>query len=159
MHTFLLKPGVWRAEGWYTDAAGQSLPVDGETRISHSTETWIIDGWMRLPGDPPLELRNRYEVVPLPAGGDHTSWSSLNPALGALNGSFVLAGDSILSTYRSTDGQYVGIEYLLQINERMYQNRGALLAGAQRISTWLITLKRIEKSESRRPAAGRGGAR
>ena len=46
---------------------------------------------------------NRYEIEPLTPGARSTHWNSINPAIGALRGRFVLSGDAILSNYAQPD--------------------------------------------------------
>ena len=98
-HSFLFREGTWRAAGEYRDGAGTVTAVDGETRIRHQPGKWLSEGVMRVKSSPPKEQHNRYEILPFSPGSNATHWSAENPALGSLNGRFVIAGDAILSFY------------------------------------------------------------
>jgi hypothetical protein len=95
---------------------------------------------LRLRGDPTRVTHNRYEIEPFAEGGRSTHWVSTNPAIGALRGRFVLAGDSILSFYSSPTGRYRAFECLMRENERAYSARGSLLDEDKVISTWALEL-------------------
>ena len=140
-HTFLFREARWRAAGEYRDAAGAATPVDGETRIRHEPARWISEGLMRVRRSPPLEQRILYDIAPFSPGAVATHWSADNPQLGALNGRFVLAGDTILSFYASATGRYRGFESLQQRDPKRYAVRGAMLEQDKLISTWTLELE------------------
>ena len=98
---------------------------------------------LRLRGDPTRVTYNRYEIEPFSPGARSTHWSSLNPAIGALRGRFVLAGDAILSFYSSPTGRYRGFECLKKEDEKHYSARGALLDEDKLISSWAIELSLV----------------
>jgi hypothetical protein len=89
---------------------------------------------LRLRGERPALQHSRYEIEPFSDGARSTHWTSNNPALGALRGRFVLAGDAILSW------RYRGFECLLQRDERRYSARGTLLEEDKVMSTWALEL-------------------
>lgn len=95
---------------------------------------------LRLRGERPALQHSRYEIEPFSDGARSTHWTSNNPALGALRGRFVLAGDAILSFYASPTGRYRGFECLLQRDERRYSARGTLLEEDKVMSTWALEL-------------------
>lgn len=140
-HTFLFREGTWRAAGEYRDGAGAATKVEGELRVRHETGRWVGESLMRVQSNPPQEHRNRTEVVPFSAGAQATHWSGENPAIGSLNGRFVLAGDAILSFYASATQRYRGFECLQQKDARHYQVHGAMLDQDKVISTWVLELK------------------
>ena len=143
MHTFLFQEGTWRAEGEYRDASGIAAPVSGETTIRHAEKRWLFEGVLRVKGDRPALHHNRYEIEPFSPGARSTHWSSTNPAIGALRGRFVLAGDAILSFYASPTGRYRGFESLAMISDSRYAARGALLEEDKVVSTWALELTRV----------------
>jgi hypothetical protein len=98
---------------------------------------------LRLRGNRPALQHNRYEIEPFSPGARSTHWTSNNPALGALRGRFVLAGDAILSFYASPTGRYRGFECLLQRDERRYSVRGTLLEEDKVISSWALELTSV----------------
>jgi hypothetical protein len=97
---------------------------------------------MRIRTDPPVEIRNVYVIDPFEGNRELSRWTSQNPALGVLLGRFVLVGDSILSVYRSEAGEWAGMEYLKQDGEPLYRNRGALMRGDAKVSSWVVRLER-----------------
>ena len=139
-HTFLFEEGLWAARGQYLDAAGFIMPCDGEARVSHQPELWINEGYMRLLLSEPVVYENRYEIAPFPEDGDMTEWTSHNPSLDVLRGRFVIVGDSIISPWRSENGEYWGTEFLIQTGEYTYQSRGFACHGDQKLSSWAVEL-------------------
>jgi hypothetical protein len=140
-HTFLFREGIWRAAGEYRDGAGTVTAVDGETRVRHEPGKWLSEGVMRVKSSPPKEQHNRTEILPFSPGSNATHWSAENPAIGSLNGRFVIAGDAILSFYSSATGRYRGYECMQQKDARHYMVRGAMLEQDKVISTWVLELK------------------
>ncbi len=152
-HTYILSEGEWESRGQFFDAAGIGLPAEGRTRIVHEARTWKLTGYMRIISEPPVEFRNDYSITPFPEGGDTTVWSSVNPALGRMNGRFTLVEDSILSLYNTDDGAYRGVEYLFMIGEGRYINRGVLYHNGGKVSSWAVELRRVMEGRdaARRP--------
>jgi hypothetical protein len=140
-HTFLFREGDWRAAGEYRDGAGTVTAVDGETRVRHAPASWLSESVMRVKSNPPQEHRNRTEIVPFSAGAQSTHWSGENPAIGSLNGRFVVAGEAILSFYASATGRYRGFECLQQKDAKHYAVRGAMLDQDKVVSTWVLELQ------------------
>ncbi len=140
-HSFLFREGAWRAAGEYRDGGGTATAVEGELRVRHETGRWVSESVMRVKSNPPQEHRNRTEVVPFSAGAQSTHWSGENPAIGSLNGRFVLAGDAILSFYASATQRYRGFECMQQEDAKHYSVHGAMLDQDKVISTWVLELK------------------
>lgn len=141
-HTFFVQPGSWTASGRFLDEKEVEISIIGSAEIVHHEDTWVNRSTMRLLADPPVALANHYEIQPLGAGSSTTTWSSLNPSLGRVLGSFSLVGDSILSTYRSEDGAYSGAECFLQQDADTYRVWGVLFKGGTKLSSWEAVLQR-----------------
>lgn len=141
-HTFLLRPGLWRAEGEFFDGLGNLTGVEGSAEVRHYPDKWIYEGVLRTLTATPQETRTLYEIHPFAAGALATHWLSNSPALGTLRGRFLIVGDAILAAYESATGRYRGQDTLLQRDERRYSARGALFAGARLISAWSVELLR-----------------
>jgi len=139
-HTFLLREGVWRAEGEYFDALGKRTAVEGEAEVRHYPDKWISASVMRTRAPVPVESRSAYEIVPFARGNLATPWSSQSPTLGGLNGRFLLLGDAILSTWESATGKFRGTETLLLRDPAHYSARGALFDGGKLMSAWIVEL-------------------
>lgn len=143
-HTFLFEEGVWRAEGTYIDGSNTPLRAEGTITITHTPERWINEGALKLLLESPVEFQNRYEIVPFEEGSDHTTWQSFNPVIGELKGRIVIVDDSLISVYKSEDGQYSGSEYLLRVSETVYSNRGFAFKDTEKISSWAVQLTRVK---------------
>jgi hypothetical protein len=98
---------------------------------------------LRLRGDPARVHHNRYEIEPFSPGARSTHWTSINPAVGALRGRFVLSGDAILSFYASPTGRYRGFECIQQRDARRYSVRGTLLDEDKVMSNWAMELTSV----------------
>jgi hypothetical protein len=143
-HTYLFEEGLWLASGNYYDENQRCIEITGETRIQHREESWILDGHMELKLDRPITFSNRYTIEPVREGQDYTTWSSVNPALGTILGSFMIVGDTILSSYKSKNGQYSGTESLVFASTAIYRNRGFAFHKNNKLSSWEVDLIRKE---------------
>jgi hypothetical protein len=140
-HSFLLEPGRWTATGRFSGAGG-SHPARGETSVLRDGALWRIEGMMDVLADPPVRIENRYEIRPGSAP-DRLDWTSENPALGRLAGTFLLLDDAILSGFRSADGTWRGEERLERRSAGRYAADGRLLAGEDVVSEWQVDLVRV----------------
>jgi hypothetical protein len=140
-HTFLLRPGLWRAEGEFVDALGVRTGVEGTAELRHYPEKWIYEGTLRTLSAPPQETRTVYQIHPLAPGTIATPWSSSSATFGTLHGRFLFLADAILSTYASATGRYRGQDTLLRREARHYSARGALFDGAKLLSAWSFELR------------------
>jgi hypothetical protein len=139
---FLFEENIWIAKGVYMDDQGRYHPVEGETKITHTDGLWINDSFMTLQGDKAVAYKTRYEIVPMERGRELTSWVSENPALGKMLGKFIIVDDSIISIFTSEDGSLQGTECLRLIDDDLYSNRGCLLRGDKKISSWAVELRK-----------------
>jgi hypothetical protein len=140
-HTFLLKEGLWRAEGFFFDGIGTRIAVAGEAHIRHYPDRWVYEGALRTATSQPVEHRTTYEIVPVPPGNFATTWTSKSASLGTLHGRFVLLADAILSSYESATGRYRGQDTILRRDDRYYSARGMLLDGGKILSAWSMELR------------------
>jgi len=141
-HTYLFEEATWDAEGIFTDADGNQLPIEGAATVSHNPDNWMLSGKLLIQSEPPLEVENHYAINPFRGGSLETSWTAHNPALGQLRGRFVIVEDTLISTFASPDGTLHGTEILVQVDDDSYENRGMLFQGDQLVSTWAISLSR-----------------
>lgn len=145
-HTFLLEPGNWLSSGMLWNENEEKVPIAGHANIEHHEKKWFNHSVMKLLSDPPVELKSEYEIVPIPGNKLSTTWTSVNPALGKMEGSFVVIRDSILSTYRSESGEYSGSEYFLKEDETTYQVKGVLFKNTVKVSSWDLILTKNEST-------------
>ena len=138
-HTYLLRPGTWRAEGTYYDETGRAFPLTGRSKLVRSEEQWRLEGELETAAPQPLRVTNRYGIreTDLPCT---LAWQSVNPALGVLEGTFELVGTSILSRYASADQAYSGWEILTLQEDGHYYNAGVAMAHGRRMSAWTAIL-------------------
>lgn len=139
-HTFLFQEGVWLAGGNYYDSDNNVIPVEAKTTITHQANLWLNEGTMKLLSDNPVELENRYEIIPFTK--DLTTWKSFNPALGILRGRFMVVEDTIISIYTSENNEYTGCECVVKVTGDIYQSKGFLCKGNEKISSWAVEMKR-----------------
>ncbi|PLY06945.1 MAG: hypothetical protein C0624_03930 [Desulfuromonas sp.] len=141
-HSYLFEEATWDAEGIFTDAAGNQVPIEGAATINHSADAWTLISTMLLQSEPPLEVENRYIIMPFQDERIETSWTSNHPELGRLEGRFTVIEDTLVSTFASPDGTLYGSEILVQVDADCYENRGLLYQDRQLVSTWAISLTR-----------------
>lgn len=139
-HTYLFRPGRWRAEGTYYDEADRALPLTGWSEVLRTQQQWTLDGALEVQLPTPLRFTNRYQLreTNFP---QTLAWESYNPALGTLTGTFEVVGPNLLSQYRSSDGVYSGFEILTFQADGSYQNTGLSLKSGRRMSAWTALLR------------------
>jgi hypothetical protein len=69
-------------------------------------------------------------------------WQSQNPAIGKLTGVFFVAGETIMSSFQSSDGGFVGSEHMARLAPHPYQARGLFLQSGALVSAWSMELVR-----------------
>ena len=139
MHTYLLPGRRWQASGIFYDENGQTFPLTGRSRVTHVDSEWTLDASMEVLFESPVQLCNTYTIRSTDTG--HTlAWTSFNPALGQLSGTFSIIGNSIISVYSSGDGAYSGSETLIQVDEHTYHNVGVAFHNGKRLSAWTVLL-------------------
>lgn len=147
-HTFRFEEGVWKAVGSYSDERGHIVSLKGESRLVHTAwnpaffanEDRLV---IELESGGPVEIKNKYMIKPFEKNRDYTSWTLDSNTMGKIHGKLVVAGDSVISTFNSTDGVFRGTEILMMIDEKTYRNRGCLFRGDRKISSWWVELKKI----------------
>ena len=138
-HTYLLRPGTWRAEGTYYDETGRAFPLTGRSKLVRSEEQWRLEGELETAAPQPLRVTNRYVIRETDRPFTLT-WQSFNPVLGVLEGTFELAGESILSRYVSRDRVCSGCEVLTLQADGSYHNSGVAMKNGRRMSAWTAVL-------------------
>lgn len=141
-HTFLFEEGVWEIEGTYNDERNRTIVAKGETKVTHKKDNWIVENELNLKreGREPLSVRNTYTAVPFKENSDYSSWVSDNEYIGKLKGIYVVIGDTIISSYTAEHGDYIGTDVMLMVSEKKYRNRGCLVKGNRKISSWVMEL-------------------
>jgi len=143
MHSFLLQEGVWIARGHYLDDMERMLTIEGTVSITHLEGLWLNEGEAEIRmAENPVKICSRYEIIPFEEGRNQTTWESVNPDLGILRGQVIIVADAIISTCRSEKGEYTGAEFHIKVSDVHYKNRGILLKGNDKLSSWSADLKR-----------------
>jgi hypothetical protein len=107
------------------------------------------DGVLKVVGQESIEIRNRYEVIPWAEGQEMTTWFSINPGLGALEGTFTIVEDCILSQYQDEKGNFSGAEVIIKTACNRYLNRGVLVyKGKDKLSSWSVELLRDQNPQT-----------
>lgn len=140
-HTYLFEEGTWTAVGRYRDERGTAWSMLGRSEVRHRDERWILDGSMEVRTPAPLSFVNLHDVTPFEED-DHTTWSSTNPAIGRLEGTYCVVDDALLSSWTSVEGDFRGSEVLRLREDGSYRCHGALFDGARRVSSWTLELTR-----------------
>ena len=141
-HTYILEEGVWKASGFYYDEFNNTFPLEAETRTVHKDEEWIHEGNMIVKSEKPIEISNKYEIIPFKKNQNFTNWVQFNLTLGIITGKFMIVDNVILSNYRSETGEYTGTEVLTQIDEKTYLNKGFAFRGNEKLSSWSAELQK-----------------
>ncbi len=141
-HTWLFRPGTWTAEGRLWEYGTRERPVRGRSVVRHQGKLWEIEGEMEVLGEAPVRLTNTYRLAPPRVAGEVLPWLSENASLGTLSGVFTVAGDAILSFFRSADGVHAGSETVARLAPDRYHAWGILTSEGAVVSTWSVELVR-----------------
>jgi hypothetical protein len=141
-HSWLFEPGSWRAAGTFWENGEIEREARGSSIVRHAPEAWWIDGEIEILGEPPVRFQNSYEVASRCGDTNIIPWRSRNPDVGVLNGTFVVAGDTIMSLFRSEDGRFAGSEHLTRLASDRYLANGLFMASGEVISSWSMELIR-----------------
>ncbi len=145
MHSYLLPGRPWKASGSYYDENGRAFELIGQSQATQTGGEWVLNASMEVLFETPVRFSNRYSIHLTDA--EHTlSWTSFNPALGQLSGTFSIIGNSIISIYSSENGTYSGSETLMQIDPTTYHNVGVAFHNGVRMSAWTALLKSEQPS-------------
>lgn len=134
-HTLFAREGRWQITGSTVDVAGNPNIVVGFVIVAHRNDVWIIDEQIN-------ESENQYEAAPLTPDATATSFRGTNGVLGLISGAYVFFEDVILTTYRSDDARYAGVEASRLMDADRYECRGALFLDGGHVSSWSLTLQR-----------------
>jgi hypothetical protein len=137
-----MEPAVWQAQGRFTDRSGTTVDVAGDATVTHEEAVWTNRSSMKPQGHSGLVFENVYQIAPFVEGADSTSWTSSNSQLGKMSGQFVIVEDAILSISRTADGRYRAVECLQKLADDRYLSRGALVRGREKVSSWVVELRR-----------------
>jgi hypothetical protein len=143
MHTFIVQPGRWRAEGKFIDGTGLEIAAAGEAVVEHADERWLNRSSFSLEDEAHTNVANAYEIVPLADGAAATTFRSVNPALGVLVGQLALIDEVILMTFADASGEVHGSESLARLEQDRYRDVGMMFHGDQLVSSWRFLLQRI----------------
>ncbi len=142
-HTFLFEEGYWQAAGQYYTETGQVYEVIGQIRVYHEDNLWISSVELKVVDQEAVKINNRYEVIPWEKGQELTTWVSVSPGIGVLEGTYTVVADCILSAYKAEKGDFSGAEVYIKTASDRYLNRGVLVyKGQEKLSSWSIELKR-----------------
>ena len=139
-HSFLFQEWTWTAQGGYYDSAGNLFPCEGESIITHESDCWKNQGFIRIMADSVIEYKNGYRIIPIESGGEITTWRSLNPDLDVLTGTLVIVDRTIISNWKSEDQVFWGTEFLVMVNRNVYRNWGHACRQMEKLSSWAMTL-------------------
>lgn len=143
-HTFLLREGVWEAEGTgYVAADGAEARISGRTEVRHPAGDRITnEGWMKVHTPTTFEIWQRYEFRP---GTRPNTWSfvSHNDRVGELTGEVLFWGPHAFIHYASAKGRFRGSELLTRVNDVEYTSVGKFVADGRAETVWTVRLKRV----------------
>jgi hypothetical protein len=144
-HSFLLKEGVWDAEGRaYVPADPREAKITGRTTVRHPAPERITnEGWMRVHTSPiPFEVWQRFEFRP---SDRPNTWNfvSQNDRVGELTGEVVFWGPHAILHYASAKGRFRGSEWMTRVSDNEYTSTGKFIADGKAETIWSVRLVRV----------------
>jgi hypothetical protein len=144
-HSFLLKEGVWEAEGrGYVTAEGKDARISGRTTIRHPSPDHITtEGFMRLHTAPiAFEVWQNFDFRP---SDRPNAWTfvSHNDRVGELTGEVVFWGDYALIHYASAKARFRGSELMTRVNDGEYTSIGKFIVDGRAETVWSVRLVRV----------------
>lgn len=144
-HSFLLKEGVWEADGrGYVAAEAKDARITGRTTVRHPDSDRITnEGWMKVHTLPiHFEVWQRYEFRP---SDRPNTWNfvSQNDRVGELTGEVVFWGTYAILHYASAKGRFRGSELMTRVSENEYTSIGKFIADGRAETVWSVRLVRV----------------
>jgi hypothetical protein len=141
-HTLLVREGVWRMEGEYTDPDHTVCCIDGETATRHGSKSTIVTGYIRLQSMYPGEFHFTSEM-PFDHPQEFVSWKCNVLFAGTMEGRLYVFTDHMVLQYNSSNGEFSGMENLLRINDIFYQSAGVIFRAKEKFTSWKMDLIRM----------------
>ncbi|MHB1420342.1 MAG: hypothetical protein ACYCX4_12285 [Bacillota bacterium] len=142
-HTFLFKEGTWFSTGKFYGSRNNAFSAEARMVVTHLQELWLVESFVKLLLDKPVEFQNRYEIKPIQS--DHTDWYSFNPERGGdVHGKFMVVEDTIFSTYASDNGVFSSLESTVKISDDAYTVKGFAFKEGKKQSSWSLDFKRAK---------------
>lgn len=145
-HTYLFEPAVWTACGTFWRGDGEALQASGRTEVAHRPEVWLLSGTLKVSSSPPVEFFNAYRIQPPDRESGTMRWTSEDPTLGKVHGTYTVIGDSIFSVYRCEASGYHGAEHLGRKDPDCYTSAGLLLLDDRCLSSWQLLMRRMHRT-------------
>ena len=139
-HTYLFRPLRWMMQGTYFDAEGAPSPLRGEATVTREGQTWRLRSCFQACGKAPRRFCCDAAIEKGDAPG-RLRWAGVDPALGALCGTFEMAGPAIFSSCISQDEVYSGRETLFFRDARRYDSAGVVFYRGARLFAWTARLR------------------
>lgn len=143
-HTFLLREGVWEAEGkGYVAADAAEARITGRTEVRHPAPDRITnEGSMRVHTPTVFEIWQRYEFRP---SSRPNTWTfvSHNDRVGELTGEVLFWGPYAFIHYASAKGRFRGSEILTRESDTEYASIGKFVADGRAETIWSVRLRRV----------------
>lgn len=143
-HTFLLREGVWEAEGTgYVAADAVEARITGRTEVRHPAPDRITnEGWMKVHTPKVFEIWQRYEFRP---DTRPRTWTfvSHNDRVGELTGEVVFWGPYAMIHYATAKGRFRGSELMTRVHDGEYTSVGKFVADGRAETVWSVRLRRV----------------
>lgn len=142
-HSFLFKEAIWSIKGIFNCSENKDTPCEGMLKITHKPHVWLNEGMLKILADIAWEHYNFYEIVPIEPGKDITTFKSMSPIMGNINGRLMIVDNAILTNFTSENGTFSGIEMILKNDEENYTGYGYILMGESKIGSWTLNLHMV----------------
>lgn len=134
-HTYLMKTAHWRVEGVYHADMETTVPMTGELDIIRKGSTWTLTSVLNAAAAEPVRMENRCQIQTT-ANTMELAWTGENPALGKMEGTFVVLPGIITSSYTVAESAWSGSEMLMQVDETTYKMQGVLNRDGEPETWW-----------------------
>jgi hypothetical protein len=145
-HTFLFEPAVWTATGTFWRGDGEALEASGKIEVAHRPECWLLSGTLKVQSAPPVEFVYAYRIQPPNRESGTMRWTSEDPTLGKLHGTYTVIGETIFSIYRCEGTGYYGAEHLGRVDGDCYHWSGLLLLDDRCLSSRQLLIRRLHRT-------------
>ncbi len=139
-HALYFAPGRWRFTGAAFDGNGVETPILGRLEVVQSLAAWTVDS-------PIGAARLTVRLPPVTNVARTTSWHGECLGLGPVEGHWVVAGDSVITTFvhatSTANGVgFLGSELAIRRSAAFYEVRGAVVEQGRLLTAWRGELRR-----------------
>ena len=138
-HTFMFQDWEWAVEGQALDIEGNVNNQSGTIRFERPDDLVKTIYEYKCTSEQPME-NMVYEMIPFKKGSETTTWKTVHPHAGPMNGTYWIFGDRIISHYASENGMFTGGDFYEKLSDEKYRVTGTVYMNGNPLAKWELVM-------------------